>query len=116
VIRLLSDENFDGDIVRGLLRRVPGLELVRVQEAGLAGTPDPVILSWATAEGRVLLTHDRDTVPHFAYERVRGAEPMPGVFLVSNQIPKGRAIEEIFLALHCLNPDDCKDQVTYFPL
>ena len=42
MIRLASGENFDGDIVRGLLRRVPELDLVRVQDADLAGSPDPV--------------------------------------------------------------------------
>jgi hypothetical protein len=41
VIKLASDENFDGDIVRGLLRRVPELDIVRVQDVGLAGSPDP---------------------------------------------------------------------------
>jgi hypothetical protein len=82
VIKLASDENFDGDILRGLLRRLPGLDVVRVQDADLAGTPDPVILAWAAGGERILLTHDRDTMPNFAYERVRAGQPMPGVFLV----------------------------------
>jgi predicted nuclease of predicted toxin-antitoxin system len=89
-MRLLTDENFDGDIVRGLLRRVPNLDVLRVQDVGLAETPDPNILGWAAAEERILLTHDRDTVPGFAYDRVRGGEPMPGVFLVSDRMPKGQ--------------------------
>jgi predicted nuclease of predicted toxin-antitoxin system len=67
VTRLLTDENFDGDIVRGLLRRMPELDVVRVQDVGLAETPDPNILAWAAADQRILLTHDRDTVPGFAY-------------------------------------------------
>jgi hypothetical protein len=29
VIKLASDENFDGDVVRGLLRRIPELDIVR---------------------------------------------------------------------------------------
>ena len=48
--RLLTDENFDGDIVRGLLRRMPDLDVVRVQDVGLAETPDPNILAWAAAD------------------------------------------------------------------
>jgi hypothetical protein len=43
MLRLVSDENFNGDIVRGLFRRHPGLELVRVQDVGLTQTPDPDI-------------------------------------------------------------------------
>jgi predicted nuclease of predicted toxin-antitoxin system len=109
VIKLASDENFDGDIVRGLLRRLPELDLVRVQDANLAGSPDPVILNWAAGEERILLTHDRDTMPNFVYARVCAGEPMPGVFLVSNRMPKGQAVEELFLAVHCLPAEDCRD-------
>jgi predicted nuclease of predicted toxin-antitoxin system len=116
VIKLATDENFDGDILRGLLRRQPDLDVVRVQDTELAETPDPEVLDWTAAENRVLLTHDPDTVPNFAYDRVRTGQPMPGVFLVSDQMQKGQAVEELFIAVHCLTPNECKDQVTYFPL
>ena len=116
MIKLLTDENFDGDIVRGLLRRMPNLDVVRVQDVGLAETPDPNILAWAAAEQRILLTHDRDTVPGFAYDRVHGGEPMPGVFLVSNDMPIGQAIDELLIAVHCLSADECKNLVRYFPM
>jgi predicted nuclease of predicted toxin-antitoxin system len=115
VIKLVSDENFDGDILRGLLRRLPDLDVVRVQDASLAETPDPIILAWAASEQRILLTHDRETVPGFAYTRVSAGEPMPGVFLVSDHMPKGQAIDQLLLAIQCLNPDDCKDQIHHFP-
>ena len=44
VLRLLSDENVPGHLIRGLRRRQPDLDLVRVQEVGLDGVDDPVIL------------------------------------------------------------------------
>jgi predicted nuclease of predicted toxin-antitoxin system len=116
VLRLVSDENFDGDILRGLYRRRPDLDFVRVQDVGLSATPDPDLLAWAAVEGRILLTHDRDTMPNFAYDRVRAGQPMPGVFLVSDLMPIGHAIEEILLAVVCLPPDECKDLVRFFPL
>jgi hypothetical protein len=116
VIKLASDENFDGDVVRGLLRRVPELDIVRVQNVNLAGSPDPAILAWAAVENRVLLTHDRHTITNFAYERLIAGETMPGVFLVSNLMPKGQAVDELSWVVHCLSEDDCKDQVKYFPL
>jgi hypothetical protein len=42
--KLVSDENFDGDILRGLIRRLPALDVVRVQDVGLSNTADPIIL------------------------------------------------------------------------
>ena len=48
MLRLLSDENFSGDIVRGLMLRQPGLDLERVQDVGLEQADDPTILTWAS--------------------------------------------------------------------
>jgi hypothetical protein len=43
-VRLLADENFNGAIVRGLLRRNPEVDVVRVQDVGLTGSDDPTVL------------------------------------------------------------------------
>ena len=116
MLKLASDENFDGDILRGMYRRRPGLEVVRVQDAGLSATADPEILAWAAGEGRILLTHDRDTMPYYVSEREKAGQAMPGVFLVSDQMPIGQAIDEILLAVDCLEPEECQNFVRFFPL
>ena len=116
MLKLVSDENFNADILRGLYRQHPDLDVVRVQDIGLKASPDSDILAWAAAEGRILLTHDRDTMPYHAYERVRAEQPMPGIFLVSDRMPIGQAIEELLLAVDCLTPEECKDFVRFFPL
>jgi hypothetical protein len=116
VLKLVSDENFNGDILRGLYRRRPDLDVVRVQDVGLSATPDPDILEWAAVEGRILLTHDRDTIPSFAYSRVKAGQAMPGVFLVNDLMPTGQAIDEILLAVDCLTPEECENVVKFFPL
>ena len=46
MLRLLSDENFNGDIVRGLLLRQPVLDLRRVQDVGLEEADDPMTNWW----------------------------------------------------------------------
>ena len=95
MLRLAADENFNNDIIRGLLRRKPELDIVRIQDVGLSGADDPTVLEWAAREGRVLLTHDVTTMTRYAYERVRAGQPMPGVFEVSRAVPIGLAIEDI---------------------
>jgi hypothetical protein len=62
VLAFLADENFDGDIVVGVRRRLPQIDIVRVQDVGLARVDDPVILTWAADTGRLLRTHDVATV------------------------------------------------------
>jgi len=88
-----ADENFNGNMVRGLCRRQPALDLVRLQDVGLSGADGPAVLAWAAQERRVLLTHDVSTITQYAYERVREGQPMPGVFEVSRDLPIGRAID-----------------------
>ena len=68
MLLLIADRaraNFNNDIVRGLLRRNPNLDIVRVQDVGLRGEEDLVILEWAANEGRVILTHDAETMTYF---------------------------------------------------
>ncbi|MHC5727126.1 MAG: hypothetical protein ACYTXY_23910 [Nostoc sp.] len=46
MLKLLSDENFNGDIVRGLFLRQPNLDLLRVQDVGLQEVDDPAITNY----------------------------------------------------------------------
>ena len=113
---LAADENFNGDIVRGMLRHQPTLGIVRLQDVGLSGAADPVVLAWAAQEGRVLLTHDVSTITLYAYERIQAGQPMPGVFEVSRDLHIGRAIEEILLLAGCSLEREWEGQVRYLPL
>jgi len=116
MLRLVADENLNNSIVRGLLRRQPELDIVRIQDVGLSGTDDPTVLEWAAREGRVLLTHDVSTITKYAYERVRAGQPMPGVFEVGRNVPIGRAIEDILLLAEYSFDDEWEGQVRYLPL
>lgn len=116
MLRLASDENFNGDIVRGLLLRLPELNLVRVQDHGLEGSIDPVVLAWAAENDRIILTHDRATLPNFAYERVVAGDVMLGVFVVNDRLPVGRAIEELVLVATCSEASEWVGRVLYLPL
>lgn len=53
---------------------------------------------------------------HFAYERVRAALPMPGLFEVSREIPLGRVIEDMLLIAECSIEGEWEGQVRYLPL
>jgi hypothetical protein len=116
MIRLAADENLNNAIIRGVLRRQPDLDIVRVQDVGLSGADDPVVLEWAAQEERVLLTHDVSTITKYAYERVRARKPMPGVFEIGRTVPIGRAIEDVLLLAECSLDGEWEGQVRYLPL
>lgn len=108
MLSLLSDENFNGDIVRGLLLRHPNLDLLRVQDVGLQEVDDPAILAWAASYERILLTHDRATMPDFAYNRLVRGEPIAGMFVVNDRMPMRLA--------DCSEQAEWKNIVLYLPL
>jgi predicted nuclease of predicted toxin-antitoxin system len=116
MLKFLSDENFNGDIVRGLFLRQPNLDLLRVQDVGLRELDDPAILDWAANNERILLTHDRATMPDFAYDRLLKGQPMSGVFLINDRIPTRLAIDELLLLNTCSQQDEWKGIVLYLPL
>jgi predicted nuclease of predicted toxin-antitoxin system len=116
MLRLLADENFNGYIVRGLLRRRPEMEVVRVQYVGLGEADDPTILEWAATHDRILLTHDQATMPDFAFERVVSRQPMPGVFILNDQVSLRQAIDELLLLDECSSQDEWNNLVVYLPL
>jgi len=44
MVRFLADENFNNQIVRGVLRQSSGVNIVRAQDVGLSGVDDPTVL------------------------------------------------------------------------
>lgn len=116
MLRLLADENLDANIVRGLLRRLPGLDIVRTQDVGLTGADDPTVLAWAAEEGRVLVTHDVQTITRYAWERVEHGLPMPGVVEVRAAAGIGPVIDDLVLLVECCGPADVDGTVLYVPL
>jgi hypothetical protein len=114
-VRWLADENLRNAIVRGLLRRAPGFDVVRAQGVRLSGKDDTVVLMWATRNDRAVLTHDVSTMIPAMRELARVSRCAPIVF-VPDSMPDGLAIEEILLLDECSVEDDWRAGVVYLPL
>lgn len=100
-MKFLADENFDNRIVRGLLRRRPDLDIIRVQDLEIAGADDPIVLAWAAQAGRILLTHDERTIPNYAYERLAAGQIIAGVIIASDSLAISTVIEDVLLIVEC---------------
>lgn len=116
MIRLLTDENIDNDIMRGLARRLPQFDFVSVRDVGLAGSPDLVLLKWAAKEQRIMLTHDINTMVPDANQLVAQGEPMAGVIFVPERLEIGRAINDLVIVLECSTESDMRDRIERLPL
>jgi len=114
VIRLLADENFNGDILRGLQRRVPAIDVPRVQDLVIRGADDAAVLESA-AERRLVLTHDVSTLIEFAWKRVASGKRHSGVAAVSQQAPVGAVVADLVLLVECSTDEEWADQILFIP-
>jgi hypothetical protein len=66
--RFQADENLNAKIIAGLRRREPSLDFRTAKSLGILGFPDHVVLAVSAADARILVSHDRETMPaHFAH-------------------------------------------------
>lgn len=118
-IRFLADQDFREAIVIGLQRRRPEINIRLVKEIGLLHRPDPEILEYAREQGRMLLTHDKRTMPKHLDDLLLTLPPgdhHPGGFLVPQRMATGRAIEELLLIWEASEPEEWQDRFTFLPL
>jgi hypothetical protein len=114
MLRLATDEDFNNRILRGLLRRQPDFDIVRIQDADLAGWNDEEVLAWAASEGRILVTHDITTMKQTAYDRIAAGLPMAGIFEINQDVSIGTALDEILFLVLSSDQDEWEGQVTHF--
>ena len=116
MLRLLTDENFNKRITRGMTRRLPQLDLLSVRDVGLVSLPDLVVLGWAANQGRTILTHDITTMVPDAKQLVAEGKPMAGVILVPDGFGIGRAITDLEIVVQCYTQSEMRDRIEYLPL
>lgn len=115
MLRLLIDQDVDHDILRGLIRRIPQLDAVTAFEAGLSEATDPELLKWAAKEGRIVVTHDRKTMPVHAAQLMSKGETIAGLFVVPRSMPMHQVLEDLQLMITCSENDEWVNVIRYLP-
>ena len=111
-MRLLIDEDFNNDLMRGLLARAPKHDFVRAQDA-IQGFPDDDVLQWANENQRLLLTHDTNSMPEHCQDRWVNGLSIAGIIYVEQIISIGPAIERILFLLNDTAQGDWNDRTEY---
>src|SRR6185295_20129409 len=101
MLPLLIDQDLDQVILRGLLLRIPGLNFVTAHQVDLSSAPDPVLLIWAAEQSRIVVTHDRRTMPYHAAELMEKGKKLAGLIVVSRRLPLNQVIEELEIIVLC---------------
>ncbi|HMD97645.1 MAG TPA: DUF5615 family PIN-like protein [Terriglobia bacterium] len=114
-IRFLADADLNQNVVQGLLRREPGIDFRAAVSAGLRGLSDLEVIASAASEGRILVSHDRKTMPRAFAEWVR-TKSSPGVFIISQKADLLAAIEALLLVWAASEAEEWTDRICTLPL
>lgn len=88
-IRFQADNDLNKAIVRAVVRREPAVDFRSAQVARFDNVPDPEVLMACAQAGRVLVSHDFQTMPdHF--RAFSGQHYCPGVFLIPQDANRDR--------------------------
>lgn len=91
------------------------MDFLSANEAKLEGSPDPDVLALAAEQDRILVTHDRQTMPwHFA-EFLMSGRSCPGVFLVNQHAPIGEVIDALALIWAASAAEEWKNRIVNIP-
>jgi hypothetical protein len=102
-IRFQADNDLKRIIVDATLRREPSIDFQTAQAARLDDLDDEAVLRRAASQARILVSHDKRTMPKALASFVASGGMNPGVLLV---IPQHAPIREVVEALILIWADD----------
>ena len=111
----LADHDLNEHIVAGVLRCEPTIKFLRVRDLGMGKRSDQEILEYADREELLVVSHDVNTMPAVAYDRLLAGQSFPGLFMVPQTVPVGLAIENLVLVWAASELDDWENQVVFLP-
>ena len=115
-MKFWADENFNGDILRALLRIYPDLDVIRIQDTDLIESTDEHLLEEASKVGAIILTHDVQTLVPFAYQRLFEEKLVTGVIAIPQTMALGFAIDELVTLIGISTEKDFINRIYRLPL
>lgn len=112
--RFQADADLNEDILKGVLRREPKVDFRTATSARLRGLSDLEVLTVAAEEGRILVSHDRKTMPRTFAQFIQD-RPSPGLFLISQKTDLLVAIESLLLAWSATDQEEWVNRITVLP-
>jgi hypothetical protein len=114
-VRFQADANLNQIILLAARRREPALDFQTALQADLSGVNDPEVLARAAREGRILVTHDRKTMPRHFFAFIT-TTTSAGVLIVPQHLPVAAAVDDLLLIWHTTETEEWINQIRSLPL
>ena len=109
-----ADADLDEDIIWGVKRAEPVIDFQTADEAGIRGLKDSIVLKTAANENRILISHDRRTMPYHFADFIQN-QTSPGVFIISQGARISQIIDDIILIWFASEPEEWENPIADLP-
>ena len=100
----------------GWERPSPASRFFATSDGGTRGLPDRQVLELAAASGRILVSHDRNTMVGEFYRFIADGHSSPGLIIVEQELDEGDAIEDLLLICGALAAEELRNQIWWVPM
>lgn len=114
-VRFQADADLNQIILLAVRRREPAVDFQTAIEAGLTGFTDPEVLAFAAREGRILVTHDRKTMPRHFFEFL-SLDTSAGVLIIPQHLSVAAALDDLLLIWYATEAEEWINQIRSLPL
>jgi Domain of unknown function (DUF5615) len=115
-IRYQADNDLRRHFVLAVRRREPAIDFRTAQAANLYGMDDLEVLRKTASEGRILVSHDKRTMPRALSSLKLESIESPGIFLVIPQNAEiQRVSESLILAWAVSEVGEWRNRITKIP-
>ncbi|MDB9527176.1 DUF5615 family PIN-like protein [Oscillatoria sp. CS-180] len=115
-VRFQADADLNEIIVRACQRAEPKIDFQTAASAGILGVSDPEILEIAAKLERVLVTHDRRTMPAYFAERLTDNAFSSGVIVVPQSMTVRAVVDDLVLIWTASEAEDWNNRIRFLPL
>ena len=113
--RFLADADLNHKIVLALRRREPAVDFIDAHHGGVIGARDPDVLRISGVSGRILVSHDRKTMPAHFVRFIRDGSS-PGLIIVEQGLDISAAVEDVMLVWAATDAKEWRDRIGFLPL
>ncbi len=113
--RFQADADFNQKIIAGLRRREPAIDFQTALQGDVIARRDPEVLLIAAREGRIVVTHDRRSMPaHFS--RFVETHHSPGLIVVSQEVDIAAAMDDLLLIWAASDSEEWQGKIGFVPI
>jgi predicted nuclease of predicted toxin-antitoxin system len=113
-IKFQADADLKIQIIKAAKRLEPEIDFKTAYEADLSNKSDTEVLEVAAAENRVVVSHDRKTMPYSFAEFIQKAKS-PGIIIIGQNKNIQRVVEDIALIWWVNEAEELANQILVLP-